>query len=84
MLPLCGYRSMIELEERLLAAQREYDEVEAELLRKRSDFRAYLATTNQDERAQGEQILHDDAEFRRWRALAGEISQLYKIRDRAL
>jgi hypothetical protein len=65
------------VEARLSAAQREYDEVEEVLLRKLPEFQIYLAIPDPDERSRYEPALSTDPDFRRWRALAAKITNLY-------
>jgi hypothetical protein len=64
------------MRDRLSAAQQEYDELEEMLLRRHPAFRLYLYAREESERAQHRGQLPADLEFRRWLALAAEITEL--------
>ena len=64
------------MDDRLSAAQREYDGLEEMLLRRHPALRLYLYEEKANRRAAHEQQLLADPEFRRWQALAVEITRL--------
>jgi hypothetical protein len=70
-------------DERLLALQREYDELEATLVERLPEFPLYLASREHAERRRHERHFSTNADFGRWQALAEQITEIYAARGAA-
>jgi hypothetical protein len=67
-------------DERLLALQQEYDELEAALVERLPEFPLYLASREHDERRRHEHHFSTNTDFQRWQALAEQIAEIYATR----